>query len=118
MTFLSKLGKVLLKVAEIATGFAPLVNQYIPQTKEVTPKIEDKLNQALNVVVTAEQMFESAGLQKSGSQKLAAASKFVTQIVQQADLLVGRHPKNEALFADASTRLTAALADILNSYGD
>jgi|SRR5581483_2101349 len=117
MTFLKKLGTVILKVVGLITGFAPLVNQYV-DTSKVAPLVTDKLNQALNVIVTAEQMFAAAGAQKAGSQKLAAASKFVAQIIQQADILVGRKPQNEALFEDASTRLTSALADILNSYGD
>jgi hypothetical protein len=117
VTFLKKLGTILLKVIGTVTGFAPLLNQYV-DTSKVAPKIEDKLNQVLNIVITAEQMFAAAGVEQSGSQKLAAASKFVAQAIQQADVLVGRKPQNEALFTDASTRLTAALADILNSYGE
>src|SRR6185369_820324 len=116
MTFLKKLGSVLLKIAGIASGFAPLVNQYVPGSDKVTPIVNDKLNQALSVVVTAEQMFAAAGTVKSGADKLKAASTFVAQLVQQADMLAGRHPKDEAKFSASVKNLTSALADILNRY--
>jgi hypothetical protein len=116
VTFLKKLGTIILKVIGIATGFAPLVNQYVPGTEKVVAKADDKLNQALAVIVTAEQMFAAAGATKSGPDKLKAASAFVAQLVQQADMLAGRHPKDEAKFSASVQNLTSALADILNSY--
>jgi hypothetical protein len=57
-------------------------------------------------------------LEKSGSAKLAAATKFVAPIIQSIETLEGKKPKDEVLFEDACTRLTGAVADILNSFGD
>jgi len=114
MTFLKKLGQVVLKLIGFWTGFAPLIQQAVTGS-QTAAQVADKLGQAFNVIITAEQMYAAAE-GKTGPQKLTAATPFVAQLVQEVDLLAGRHPKNEALFQDAATRLTAALADVLNSY--
>ena len=41
----------------------------------------------------------------------------MAQLIQQKDL-AGKKPKDEALFQSATTQLTGAMADILNSYGE
>jgi len=119
MTFLKKLGLIVLKIVGIASGVMPLVEAAIPQTAG-TAAAEDKLAKSFDVIVTVEQAFAAAfgADAKKGSDKLKAAVPFVAALIQKTDLLIGKHPKDEALFADAVTRLTAALADILNSYGD
>lgn len=117
--FLSVLGSIVKIVGQVS-GFIPLVNQIVPQAGTGTGAVvEDKLQKSLNAIVTVEQTFQAAfgGDAKLGSDKLKAATPFVAQIIQQTDLLIGKHPKDEAAFTDAATRLTAALADILNSYG-
>jgi hypothetical protein len=118
--FLSILGKII-KIVGIAAGFIPMVNPLIPAGSQGTAlNVEDKLQKGINVLITTEQMFAAAygPDAKMGSDKLKAATPFIAQIIQQTDLLIGKKPKNEQLFQDASTRLTAALADVLNSYGD
>lgn len=118
--FLSILGKII-KVVGIAAGFIPLVNPLVPAPAQGGVLIaEDKLQKGINVLITTEQIFAAAygAGAKMGSDKLKAATPFVAQIIQQTDLLIGKKPKNEAQFQDAATRMTAALADILNSYGD
>ena len=118
MSFLKKLGQVLKIVGQVS-GFVPMVEPILPpNAQKVVQAANDKLQQALSVVVTVEQAAVASGAGLTGSQKLAAATPFVAQIIQQADMLVGKKPKDEAKFQDASTRLTSALADILNSFGD
>lgn len=116
MTFLKKLGTVILRIIGISNAVLPIIEQAAPQSAPIA----DRLTQAFNVVVTTEQMFTAAfgPDAKKGSDKLKAATPFVAALVQQIDLVAGRKPKDETLFADASTRLTSALADILNSFGD
>lgn len=120
LTFLKKIGQILVVVGRVS-GFLPLIQTSLPTgIQGVTATIEDKLQKAMGVIVSVEQIFTAAfgmGAQK-GSDKLKAATPFIAQLIQNTDLLIGKKPKNEALFADASTRLTSALADILNSYGD
>lgn len=118
MTFLKKLGMVVLKIIGIATGVMPLIAGALPQKDQaIAASVTDKLNQGLGVIVTAEQMFSAAGAVKSGSAKLTAATPFIAQLIQNTDLLIGKKPQDEAKFEAAATALTSALADILNSYG-
>jgi len=119
MTFLKKLGTVVLKIVGVLTGFMPLVESITPSAATVQ-SVEDKLGEAFNVIVTAEQMFaaSSDGANGLGSQKLKAATPFVAKLVQNTALLSGKTPKDEALFESSCTNLTAALAGILNSYGE
>lgn len=117
--FLSVLGTIVRVVGQ-ASGFIPMINPFVPAKDQgVAQNVEDKLSQALSVVVTAEQMFTAAyGAEgKKGSDKLKAATPFIAQLVQQSPLLLGKKIANETLFEDACSRLTAALADILNSVG-
>lgn len=119
MSFLKKLGTVVLKIIGIATGVMPLIQSALPAGAQgEVATIEDKLNKSLGVIVTAEQMFAAAGSTKAGSAKLMAAKPFISQLMQQTELLVGKTPKNEAAYETAITNLTSAFADVLNAYGD
>jgi hypothetical protein len=119
MTFLKKLGAVVLKVIGLWSGIAPIIQGVLPQGGGAAAA-EDKLAKLFNLIITVEQTFTAAfGADAGrGSEKLRAAQPFVAQLIQQADLLAGKKPKDEALFQAASTQLTGALADILNSYGE
>lgn len=119
MSFLKKLGTVVLKVIGVWAGIAPILGQAAPNNATLT-NIEDKLGKAFGVVTTVEQTFVAAfgADAKNGSDKLKAAQPFVAQLIQQVDMLAGKKPKDEAKFEAASTALTGALADILNSYGE
>lgn len=119
-TFLKKLGTILKIVGEVA-GVIPLIQPILPASAQTAVAVgEDKLQKALSVVVTVEQAFTSAfGVDsKLGSDKLRAATPFVAQLIQQTELLSGKKPQDPAKFEDAATRLTAALADVLNSFGE
>ena len=116
MPFLKKLGQIVQIVGRVA-GFIPLAQNFVPQSARAEFNTGvDKLNQAMNVLVTVEQTFTAAGTAANGADKLKAATPFVAQLIQQSDLLVGKHPKDEAKFTAGCTQLTSALADILNSF--
>lgn len=120
LTFLKKLGQVLTIVGRVA-GFLPLIEPALSTGVQnaITP-IADKLQSALGVITTAEQMFGAAfgPTAKNGSDKLRAATPYISQLIQNTDLLIGKKPKDEAGFTAGVTNLTSALADILNAYGD
>ena len=122
MTWLKKIGTVVLKIIGIATGVLPLISQagLVPQSTATS--VADRLTSALNAIVTAEQMFTAANGAdaKTGSQKLAAATPYVTTLVQDAIALLPNNPKlkDSAKFEAACTAITSALADALNAYGD
>jgi hypothetical protein len=119
VNFLKKIGAVVLKIVGIETGLMPLISQAIPaKDAAVVSTVTDKLDQGLGVIATAEQMFTAAGLEKSGGQKLSAATPFIAGLIQQTDTLAGKKPKDEAAFQKGCTDLTSALADIMNSFGE
>lgn len=118
MSFLTKLGQIL-RIVGTVSGFIPLIEPVLPQSAQKTvSNINDKLQQAFSVIVTTEQAAVASGAGLTGSQKLAAATPFVSQLIQQTDLLTGKKPKDEAKFQSAATQMTSALADILNSFGE
>lgn len=120
MSFLKKLGSVVFKIIGIESGLMPLIQPLVQKEAPAAAPVVDKLNQAFNVVVNTEQMFAAAygPDAKKGSDKLKAATPFVAGIIQSVEAVEGKKPKDEALFEDASTRLTSAIADILNSFGE
>lgn len=59
MSFLKKLGTVVLKVIGIWTGIAPIVQGALPQSG-VAVAIEDKLGKLFSLIVTVEQTFTAA----------------------------------------------------------
>lgn len=117
MSLLKKIGLYAVKIVGIAAGLLPLV-QSATGSNPTAAAVEDKLSKAFDVVATAEQMFTAAfgPDSKTGPDKLKAAVPFVSALILQTDALTGKHPKNEAAFADAVTRVTSALADVYNSF--
>jgi len=119
MTFLTKLGTIVLKIVGIASGMLPLIAPALgTKDSAIASTVADKLNQALGVISTSEQVFASAGTAKAGSAKLQAATPFIAALIQNTDTLIGKKPKDEAEFTTACTALTSALADVMNSFGE
>lgn len=122
MTWLKKIGTVVLKVVGIASGLLPLIAPAVTSTVASGATVVDKLTAAFHAVITAEQMFTavSGPDAKTGSGKLAAASPFVGALVQEAITLLPNNPKlkDEAALQKAIITITGGLADALNAYGD
>jgi hypothetical protein len=120
VTWLKKLGTIVLKIVGIATGLMPLISQELPaKDAAVAGTVVDKLNQGLGVIVTTEQMFTAVSQASGqGSAKLQAATPFIAGLIQQTDMLAGKKPKDEAAFQAACTKITSGFADVLNSFGE
>jgi len=73
MSFLSKLGTIVMKIIGLWAGFSPLVGQ-AASGSTTGAKVVGEITQAFGVVTTVEQMFTAAYGQdtKLPSQKLAA----------------------------------------------
>lgn len=112
MSWLKKVGQVVLKITGLWGTVAPLAGRLIPGAGEVSSII--------SVIVSVEQLFTAAyGADgKKGSDKLRAATPMVAQLIQASSFFQGKALKNEPLAADAYTRITAAFADLLNAYGE
>lgn len=118
MTWLKKFAQVAFKIIGVAIGEFPLLNATIG-SNAVVQTVEDWITRAYKVILTAEQMFSAAapGV-KMGAAKLKASTPMISALVQDSAHFKGREVKNKTLYTDAVTRLTTALADIGNSYGD
>lgn len=120
MTFLSKLGKVLatiVNIAGIAAGIGPILGGFLGSkvsgaVSTVTGKIVNDLTAVGQTVLMAETMIQGTG---TGAMKLAAATPLVAQIIQTSELVAGHKIANEALFIQGSQKITSGVADILNS---
>jgi hypothetical protein len=117
-TFLSRLGKVLatvVNIASVAAGIGPMLQGFLGSNTKVGAVVGTAVNDLTAIgqtVLSAEAMIQAPG---SGVQKLAAATPLVAQIVQTSELVAGHKIANEALFIQGSQKITSGVADILNS---
>lgn len=112
MKFLTKLGMIIAKVTAVATGISPL----FPQYDKVTGKVVDTLNGIAAIVMNVEVFGQVLGT--AGPDKLKAATPLVAQIILQSDMMTGKKINDQVLFAQGVEKVTAGIADILNSIKD
>jgi hypothetical protein len=118
MTFLKKLGQVLLQVVGLATGMGPLIAPLLgsgSKAASVEGTVVNDLTSIGTVVVQIETAFQALGPSSTGAQKLAAAIPLVANIIKTSELVAGKKVANEALFTQAVTEYTQATVDLLNS---
>lgn len=121
MSFLKKAGLDILKAAEIAAEIAGVVQPIVDRTGGKAASIVDKavseLQQFESLAITVEAA-SNAMLgpdAKSGPQKLAVLVPFVSSIVQESEVMVGKHVADPVLFAKAMTEYAQASVDLANS---
>ena len=121
MTFLSKLGKVLatiVNIAGIAAGIGPILQGFLGSNAStskagaVVGTVVNDLTAIGQTVLSAETLIQGTG---TGATKLAAATPLVAQIIQTSELVAGHKIANEALFIQGSQKITSGVADILNA---
>ena len=110
MTFLKKLGLILLKATELIAGFGPIT---FPNNKGAVQTLVTDLSQIAQMVVTVEGI--GASLNIPGNQKLQAISPLVAQLILQANFMDGQKIKNENLFRDGAQHIAQGMAEVLNS---
>lgn len=113
MTFLKKVGQILGAGLKILTGLGPVVSAVVPNVGDDIVKIENTLEQAMQIVMQAEVMGEAINL--PGAQKLAAATPLVKQVVLLLFKAKGLEISDEAKFTAAISGLTGSVADLLNA---
>ncbi len=114
MTFLKKLGMVLLKVVNIATGMGPLVTPFLgggAAAKEVGVAIND-LTQISQIVVMTEAVLQQPG---SGAAKLASSTPLVLNILRTSQAFAGKKIANEALAEQGAAKIVSGVADFMNA---
>jgi hypothetical protein len=113
MTFLSKIGAVLLKGIGLATGFLPLISSQIPQASGAVQVISKDLAELSQVVISVEAIGQLKGL--PGADKAKAAGPLVAQVILRSTLLTGQKIQNPDLFNQGCVNIAGGLADVLNS---
>jgi hypothetical protein len=117
MSFLKKLGSLVLKATELVVGYGPTVRQLMPpQGDAVVQTVEDKLLLATKIVMDAEVMGQAIGA--PGTQKAAMAAPAIFQLLLDLPVLNGKKPKDPVQAKAAATALGGALADFLNCFED
>ena len=116
MSFLKKLGQVLVNVVGIATGVGPIILPFLGSGKsaQITGTAINDLTAVGQVVVQIETAF-AALPGSTGAQKLQAAIPLVGNIIKTSELVVGKKIANEALFTQAVQEYAQATVDLLNS---
>lgn len=121
MSWLKKLGTVLLKALPIILGTGALVQQVVPGSAGVViGKVLGDLNGIPQLIVTAETMFTNAGGGKTGSDKLKAVAPLVAQLITQyveANEPGAAKIKDAPKLAAAAEAITSGFADAFNSFG-
>ena len=116
MTFLKKIGQILVNLAGIAAGVGPIITPFLGSGKAATiagAAVND-LTAIGSTVVQIETAF-AAIPNSTGPQKLQAAIPLVGNIIKTSELVAGKKIANEALFTQAIQEYTQATVDLLNS---
>ena len=118
LTFLKKLGQVIVNVAGIAAGIGPIITPFLGSGKapSIASTVVNDLTQIGQVVVQIEAAFAAlpAGT-TTGAQKLQAVVPLVANIIKTSEMVAGKKIQNEALFTQAATEYAQATVDLLNS---
>jgi hypothetical protein len=116
VTFLKKLGGILVKGIAVAVGFAPMIQQFVPGSTGIVQTVSKDLAQIADIIVQAEAMGQALG--QPGPQKLIAVTPMVAQIILGSSMLSGHKIANSDLFKQGCTSIASGMADVLNSLKD
>lgn len=116
LTFLKKLGQILLNVAGVATGLGPLVGNLFGSGKagQVVGTVTNDLTSIAQLVVTIETAF-AAIPNSTGAQKLEALVPLVANIISTSQVVAGKKIAQSELFTKGCTEVAQGMVDILNS---
>lgn len=112
MSWLKKIGTILLKAIGVATGLEPLLVPYLGSAAGKVSTVINDLTQIGQVVVQAEVLIQGTG---TGATKLAAATPLIANIIKTSELLSGKKIANEEAFIAACGKIASGVADVLNS---
>lgn len=113
MSWLKKIGSVLVKATQVIAGLQPFIP---PSGVSVIATVESVIEQALQVVVQVEAMGQALAL--TGPQKLQAAVAQGTQIFLVWTQKLGHKIGDQAKFTQGVTKVFEGLVDIANSWKD
>lgn len=112
MTFLKKLGQLLLKGTTLAAGVYPLVQPLLGS--KAGAAVGTVVND-LNLIAGQVNTIELALSGKIGADKFAALLPLVAQIIRTSELVSGKEIADEAKFQAGVGEVAQGVVDILNS---
>ena len=116
LTFLKKLGQIIVNAAGIAVGIGPIIQPFLGSGKAgtvVTTALNDFT--AMGQTIAQIEAAFAAVPGSTGVQKLQAAIPLIQNIVKTSELVSGKKIANETLFIQACTEYAQATVDLLNS---
>lgn len=118
MSWLKKVGMILLRTTEIVTGLGPVVSALIPGKKDdaIIQVVSQDLAQIASIIAQVEVIGQALGL--PGDKKLIAASAPVAQIILQSSVMVHHKIADPVLFQKGCASIASGMADVLNSLKD
>jgi hypothetical protein len=118
ISFLSKLGNLIVKGAAVIGGFAPLLEAAAPKESGLIQTVSADLSAMANVVVSIEGAVQSANAQGAaltGAQKLQMAIALIQPIVLQSNVIAGKKIADPSLLTKAVGEYAQATVDLLQS---
>jgi hypothetical protein len=119
VSFLSKLGSVLLAVTNAFVPFEPILEKILPQNQAgVVKTVSNDLAAMANIIVQVEtvaQQLNLAGNTLTGQQKLQMAIALITPVVTQSNLIAGKKIADPALMQKAIAEYAQATVDLLQA---
>lgn len=115
MTFLSKLGGLIVKGIAIAAGVQPFIAAMNPKVGAEVQAVADGLSQAEDVIVSVEAVGQALGIK--GPDKAKAAAPLMMQVLINTLVLGHKDRKiaNQALAMQGAQKVGEGIADFLNS---
>jgi hypothetical protein len=115
MSFLKKLGLILVNVATTAAGIGPILAPLLGNKAGAVAGAVGVVANDLTAIGTVVVQIETALHGKAGADKLAAAVALVGPIIRTSQLVTGKKIADEALLQKGIAEVTQGVVDILNS---
>lgn len=118
LSFLSKLGEIIVRGAAIVSGFEPILEAAAPKQAGVIQTVNADLSAMANIVVqieAASQAIKAGGGTMTSDQKLAAAVALIGPIVKQSSLIAGHQIADAALLQKGVGEIAQGVVDTLQS---
>jgi hypothetical protein len=113
MTFLSKIGGIILKGIAIAANIGGVVAQQIPQVSGPVNRALGFLTELAPIITTVEVIGQLRGI--PGPEKAKLAGPLIGQVILQSDFMASKKIDQPDLFKLGCERIAGGVADVLNS---
>lgn len=115
MTFLKKLGQVLLTVASTAIGVGPIITPLLGNGRDKATGVINTVTNDLTSIGQVIIQIEAALHGHDGPAKLEAAIALVGPIIKTSQLVSGKKIADPALMEKGINEITQGVVDVLNS---